>query len=51
MLLMLLQVAELLIDSNLCSRILLEGPDDMADSTRTTALHLAAKNGHADIIR
>ncbi|XP_023933691.1 caskin-2, partial [Lingula anatina] len=45
------RVAELLIDSNLCNCLLMETPEDMLDNTRTTGLHLAAKNGHGDIIR
>ncbi len=46
-----LQVVELLLLSNLCSKLLVGGPQDMENNERTTCLHLAAKNGHADIIR
>ncbi|CAH1795709.1 unnamed protein product [Owenia fusiformis] len=45
------RVAELLMQSNLCSHLLVESQDDMSDNDRTTCLHLAAKNGHSDIIR
>ncbi len=46
-----LQVVELLLSSNLVSSLLACSPADTADNDRTTFLHLAAKNGHADVIR
>ncbi|XP_070183018.1 caskin-2-like [Littorina saxatilis] len=45
------KVAEQLLRSNLCEKILEDSPIDMLDNGRTTCLHLAAKNGHSDIIR
>ena len=46
------QVVEFLIQSNLCKNLLFGKPEeDMADNNRTTCLHLAAKNGHYDVIR
>ncbi|XP_074649443.1 uncharacterized protein LOC141904707 isoform X3 [Tubulanus polymorphus] len=45
------KVVELLLSSNLCNWLLQDSPDDMLDNNRTTCLHLAAKNGHAEIIR
>lgn len=46
-----LQVAEQLLKSNLCEKLLEDSPIDTLDNGRTTCLHLAAKNGHSDIIR
>ncbi|XP_064629670.1 caskin-2-like isoform X3 [Lineus longissimus] len=45
------RVVELLLSSNLCSSLLQSSPNDMLDNNRTTCLHLAAKNGHSDILR
>ncbi|XP_038133870.1 LOW QUALITY PROTEIN: caskin-2 [Cyprinodon tularosa] len=47
-----LKVTQLLLSSNMVSA-LLEGErgDDSLDSPSTTALHLAARNGHKDIIK
>jgi len=44
------QVVDLLLRSNLCSPLLVENVVDMTEN-RTTCIHLAAKNGHSDIIR
>ncbi|KAL8610492.1 hypothetical protein ACOMHN_060412 [Nucella lapillus] len=44
-------VAEQLLRSNLCEKLLENSPTDTLDNSRTTCLHLAAKNGHSDIIR
>ncbi|XP_021374947.1 caskin-2-like [Mizuhopecten yessoensis] len=45
------RVVDLLLRSNLCAGLLAESPSDMIDNNRTTCLHLAAKNGHIEIIR
>ena len=45
------QVVEQLLKSNLCEKLLEDSPTDTLDNSRTTCLHLAAKNGHSDIIR
>uniref|UniRef100_A0A8C4Q3U4 Uncharacterized protein n=1 Tax=Eptatretus burgeri TaxID=7764 RepID=A0A8C4Q3U4_EPTBU len=46
-----LRVAKLLLNSNVCP-VLLEGrPNDSNNPSSTSPLHLAAKNGHVDIIR
>ncbi|GFS88451.1 caskin-2 [Nephila pilipes] len=34
-----------------CRSLLTENPQDTADNDRTTCLHLAARNGHVDVIR
>ncbi|KAL4241105.1 Caskin-2 [Mactra antiquata] len=44
------RVVDLLLRSNLCSPLLIDTPSDMSDN-KSTCLHLAAKNGHSDIIR
>lgn len=46
-----LQLVEMLLLSNKCLCVLEESADDTADNDRTTCLHLAAKNGHVEIIR
>ena len=48
---LLFQVVDLLLRSNLCSPLLIDSPSDLADNNKTTCLHLAAKNGHLDILR
>ncbi|XP_023235653.1 caskin-2-like [Centruroides sculpturatus] len=45
------QVIELLLQSNRCRFLLEEHCQDMEDNNRTTCLHLAARNGHVDVIR
>uniref|UniRef100_UPI00358E9C10 caskin-2-like isoform X2 n=1 Tax=Myxine glutinosa TaxID=7769 RepID=UPI00358E9C10 len=46
-----MRVAKLLLNSNVCP-VLLEGrPNDSNNPSSTSPLHLAAKNGHVDIIR
>ncbi|XP_076444536.1 LOW QUALITY PROTEIN: uncharacterized protein LOC143282697 [Babylonia areolata] len=45
------RVVEQLLKSNLCEKLLEDSPTDTLDNSRTTCLHLAAKNGHSDIIR
>ncbi|XP_060083037.1 caskin-2-like [Ylistrum balloti] len=45
------RVVDLLLRSNLCAGLLAESPNDMIDNNRTTCIHLAAKNGHIEIIR
>ena len=42
---------ELLLSTNICSSLLPPSPEDTADNDRTTFLHLAARNGHSDVIR
>ncbi|XP_060582122.1 caskin-2-like isoform X1 [Ruditapes philippinarum] len=44
------RVVDLLLRSNLCSPLLTSNLNDMTDG-KSTCLHLAAKNGHSDIIR
>ncbi|XP_041363793.1 caskin-2-like [Gigantopelta aegis] len=44
------RVVELLLRNNLCLRLLEVNEKDLTDNNQTTCLHLAAKNGHADII-
>lgn len=44
------RVVDLLLRSNMCASLLLDSPNDMVDGN-TTCLHLAAKNGHVEIIR
>ncbi|GCC34890.1 hypothetical protein chiPu_0013367 [Chiloscyllium punctatum] len=46
-----LKVAQLLLNSNMCVALLEGQSKDSADANFTTPLHLAAKNGHKDIIR
>ncbi|XP_054716717.1 caskin-2-like [Uloborus diversus] len=48
------QVVELLLQQQVngrCRSLLSENPQDTADNDRTTCLHLAARNGHVDVIR
>ncbi|XP_015922608.1 caskin-2 isoform X2 [Parasteatoda tepidariorum] len=48
------QVVELLLQqqaNSRCRSLLTENPEDLADNNRTTCLHLAARNGHVDVIR
>ncbi|XP_052791333.1 caskin-2-like isoform X3 [Mya arenaria] len=44
------RVVDLLLRSNLCCPLLVDSCSDLAEN-RPTCLHLAAKNGHSDIIR
>ncbi|XP_076309518.1 uncharacterized protein LOC143224925 isoform X2 [Tachypleus tridentatus] len=44
------KVVELLLQSGRCHSLLEESPQDTVDNDRTTCLHLAARNGHLDII-
>ncbi|XP_048868743.1 caskin-1 isoform X1 [Brienomyrus brachyistius] len=44
-------VVQLLLSSNMCAALLEPKPGDSTDPNGTSALHLAAKNGHIDIIR
>lgn len=46
-----LQVVQLLLSSNMCAALLEAKPGDSTDPNGTSPLHLAAKNGHIDIIR
>ncbi|XP_067913999.1 caskin-2-like isoform X2 [Heterodontus francisci] len=46
-----LKVAQLLLNSNMCVALLEGQSKDSTDANFTTPLHLAAKNGHKDIIR
>ncbi|XP_038632536.1 caskin-2-like isoform X2 [Scyliorhinus canicula] len=46
-----LKVAQLLLNSNMCVALLEGQTKDSTDTNFTTPLHLAAKNGHKDIIR
>lgn len=45
------QVVQLLLNSNMCAALLEPKPGDTTDPNGTSPLHLAAKNGHIDIIR
>ncbi|KAL8568780.1 hypothetical protein ACOMHN_036964 [Nucella lapillus] len=45
------RVVEQLLKSKLCQKLLEDSPIDTLDTSRTTCLHLAAKNGHSDVIR
>ncbi|KAL5018515.1 hypothetical protein ScPMuIL_004237, partial [Solemya velum] len=45
------RVVDLLLRTNLCQLLLVDSPHDMTDNNKTTCLHLAAKNGHADVMR
>lgn len=47
----LMQVAQLLLNSHLCVALLEGQSKDATDPNYTTPLHLAAKNGHKEIIR
>ncbi|NXD49347.1 CSKI1 protein, partial [Corvus moneduloides] len=44
-------VVQLLLNSNMCAALLEPKPGDATDPNGTSPLHLAAKNGHIDIIR
>ncbi|XP_075759797.1 caskin-2 isoform X2 [Pelodiscus sinensis] len=46
-----LKVAQLLLNSHMCVALLEGQSKDMSDPNYTTPLHLAAKNGHKEIIR
>lgn len=46
-----LQVAQLLLNSHLCVALLEGEAKDPCDPNYTTPLHLAAKNGHREVIR
>ena len=46
-----MQVAQLLLNSHLCVALLEGQSKDVTDPNYTTPLHLAAKNGHKEIIR
>ncbi|XP_061411979.1 caskin-2-like isoform X5 [Lethenteron reissneri] len=46
-----LRVVKLLLSSNVCPTLLEGRPHDPSHPNSTSALHLAAKNGHVDIIR
>lgn len=46
-----MQVVQLLLNSNMCAALLEPKPGDATDPNGTSPLHLAAKNGHIDIIR
>lgn len=45
------KVVQLLLSSNMCAALLEPRPGDATDPNGTSPLHLAAKNGHIDIIR
>ena len=45
------QVAQLLLSSNMVTSLLEGEGRDPQDSASTTPLHLAARNGHRDVIR
>lgn len=45
------KVVQLLLSSNMCAALLEPRPGDTTDPNGTSPLHLAAKNGHIDIIR
>ncbi|XP_076339708.1 caskin-2-like isoform X2 [Tachypleus tridentatus] len=45
------KVVEALIETDCCQSLLEESPEDRVDNSRTTCLHLAARNGHPDVIR
>lgn len=44
-------MVQLLLSSNMCAALLEPKPGDSTDPNGTSPLHLAAKNGHIDIIR
>lgn len=44
-------MVQLLLNSNMCAALLEPKPGDTTDPNGTSPLHLAAKNGHIDIIR
>lgn len=44
-------MVQLLLNSNMCAALLEPKPGDATDPNGTSPLHLAAKNGHIDIIR
>lgn len=44
-------MVQLLLNSNMCAALLEPRPGDTTDPNGTSPLHLAAKNGHIDIIR
>ncbi|XP_003748269.1 caskin-2-like [Galendromus occidentalis] len=46
-----LRAAQVLLGSNRCRQLLQDSNQDTADNNRTTALHLAARGGHADVVR
>lgn len=46
-----LKVVELLLSTPRCRQLLGESRQDLLDNERTTCLHLAARNGHTDVIR
>ncbi|KAM9426784.1 caskin-2 [Pholidichthys leucotaenia] len=46
-----LKVAQLLLSSNMVAALLEGGGKDSLDSPSTTPLHLAARNGHKDVIK
>lgn len=46
-----MQVVQLLLSSNMCAALLEPKKGDTTDPNGTSPLHLAAKNGHIDIIR
>lgn len=46
-----IKVVQLLLSSNMCAALLEPRPGDTTDPNGTSPLHLAAKNGHIDIIR
>ncbi|BFZ02753.1 hypothetical protein BsWGS_05792 [Bradybaena similaris] len=45
------RVVELLLRSNLCQKLLEDSPTDTLDNNRTTCLHLAARNGHVEVVK
>jgi len=47
----LLQVVELLLKSEVTQRLLLDSAHDEVDNERTTCLHLAAQNGHTEVVK
>ncbi|XP_013774805.1 caskin-2-like [Limulus polyphemus] len=46
-----LKVVEVLLQTGRCHSLLEESSLDILDNDRTTPIHLAAKNGHLDVIR
>ena len=44
------RVVDLLLQSDLCDAIL-QDDDDLLNKEKSSCLHLAAKNGHIDVIR
>ena len=48
---LLFKVVELLMQSERTRELLHNTQDDMLDNDRTTCLHLAARNGHIEVIR